>query len=100
MLADVATVAEGVAAVEQGADAVASTMSGYTAYSPARETPDLALVQQLCRECPVPVIAEGHFEDPQDVRKALDSGAHAVVIGAALTRPQVLTERMVRRALG
>lgn len=97
VLADVATVAEGIAAEKDGADAVATTMSGYTAYSARRTTPDLDLVRGLCEAVSIPVIGEGHFEDPADVRAALEHGAHTVVMGATLTQPQVITARMIAR---
>lgn len=97
VLADVATVEEGVSAAAAGADAVATTMSGYTAYSPGRTTPDLELVEGLCKALTIPVIGEGHFEDPADVRAALDFGALTVVMGATLTQPQVITARMISR---
>ncbi|WP_437583336.1 N-acetylmannosamine-6-phosphate 2-epimerase [Paramicrobacterium sp. CJ85] len=97
VLADVATVEEGVAAAAAGADAVSSTMSGYTSYSPSRSTPDLELVRRLCEEVDIPVIGEGHYEDPADVRAAIDAGALTVVLGATLTQPGTLTARMVGR---
>src|SRR5690606_21796370 len=47
VLADIATVEEGIAAVEAGADLVSTTMSGYTADSPAQREPDIKLVAAL-----------------------------------------------------
>ncbi|HEY0697759.1 MAG TPA: putative N-acetylmannosamine-6-phosphate 2-epimerase, partial [Micromonospora sp.] len=61
VLADVSTVAEGVAAVRDGADAVATTLSGYTAASPRTDGPDLELAARLAALVPVPVIAEGRY---------------------------------------
>jgi len=43
VMADVAIFEEGVIAAQAGADIVATTLSGYTDYSPARAAPDFAL---------------------------------------------------------
>ncbi|MFI6265609.1 N-acetylmannosamine-6-phosphate 2-epimerase [Micromonospora sp. NPDC051006] len=95
VLADVATVAEGVAAVEAGADAVATTLAGYTSASPCSDGPDLALVDRLSATVPVPVIAEGRYRNAEQIRRAFAAGAHAVVMGNAITSPLWLTRRLV-----
>ncbi|SCL45215.1 N-acylglucosamine-6-phosphate 2-epimerase [Micromonospora citrea] len=95
VLADVATAAEGVAAVRDGADAVATTLSGYTPSSPRRDGPDLALVAELAALVPVPVIAEGRYREPEHVDRAFAAGAHAVVMGNAITSPLWITRRLV-----
>ncbi len=96
VLADISTVGEALRAVEQGADLVATTLTGYTPDSPPRDEPDISLVQALSQQLSVPVIAEGHIWTPEQARDALDAGAFAVVVGSAITRPRLLTERFVR----
>ncbi len=98
LMADVSTVQEGVAAAEAGADLVATTLSGYTEDSPALEGPDLALVAALVAAQERPVIAEGRFATPEQVRAAFAAGAHAVVIGTAITDPLALARKFVRAA--
>jgi N-acylglucosamine-6-phosphate 2-epimerase len=93
VLADVDTLAAGAAAREAGADAVASTLSGYTG-GPAPEEPDIDLVRDLARELDCPVLAEGRIATPGHVRAAFDAGAHAVVVGTAITDPVALTRRL------
>jgi len=95
VLADVSTLEEGLQAVEAGADSVATTLSGYTAYSPAQTEPDFALIEQLTQSILKPVIAEGRFAMPAQAAQALALGAHAVVVGTAITRPQWITARFV-----
>ena len=95
VLADISTFEEGVAAVEAGADLVATTMSGYTPYSPQIKSPDLDLVALLVKNIRVPVIAEGRYHMPDQARDALARGAHAVVVGGAITRPHEITRRFV-----
>ena len=95
VLADISTVAEGMAAVEAGADLVSTTMSGYTDDSPAQREPDLELVANLSRAISVPVLAEGRYRTPQQASNALAVGALAVVVGGAITRPQEITKYFV-----
>lgn len=95
VLADIATVDEGIAAAAAGADLVSTTMSGYTDESPQQPGPDLALVQQLAARLSVPLLAEGRFKLPAEVKQALTLGATAVVVGGAITRPQQITRWFV-----
>lgn len=102
VMADVSTFAEGVAAAERGADFVGTTLSGYTPYSPRLEGPDFELVEQLSKALDVPVIAEGRIWSPDEAAKALELGATYVVVGSAITRPQLIAARYVdavKRAL-
>ncbi|WP_211366803.1 HisA/HisF-related TIM barrel protein [Pseudonocardia kunmingensis] len=100
VLADVSTEQEAVAAVEDGADLVATTLSGYTDHSPRSDGPDLPLLSRLARRLSVPVIAEGRYRTPEDLTRAFAAGAHAVVVGNAVTSPLYLTRRLVRSVPG
>ncbi len=98
VLADVSTVEEGLSAISAGAEFVATTLSGYTRSSPAQAGPDFALLEQLVKALSprrVPVIAEGRISTPEEALKALELGAHAVVVGSAICRPQWITARFV-----
>lgn len=94
VLADIATLEEGIAAAALGADAVASTLSGYTKQT-AHHTdgPDFDLLAALVAALGVPVLAEGRFTDPAQLARALALGAHAVVVGTAITNPREITRR-------
>lgn len=93
VMADIATEADALAAIEAGADILSTTLSGYTADSPPLEGPDLELVARLAaRNLPIPVIAEGRIQTPEQARAALEAGAFAVVVGGAITRPQQITQ--------
>lgn len=93
VMADVATLDDGLEAVEAGADIVGTTLSGYTEDSRAQEGPDFDLLEALVARVSVPVILEGRVWYPQEAAHALKLGAYAVVVGSAITRPQVITER-------
>ena len=95
VMADISTLEEALAAEKAGADIVATTLSGYTAYSKRGEGPDWPLLDAIIRAVKVPVIAEGGIATPAAARRALDMGAWAIVVGAAITRPIDLTKRFV-----
>ena len=100
VLADCATVEEAIAAAAAGADAVATTMAGYTRDSCEIQTFSPALVKAFVQAVKVPVIAEGHIWTPEEAAAALAAGAHAVVVGTAITRPQEITRRYTRAIQG
>ncbi|MBA2646336.1 MAG: N-acetylmannosamine-6-phosphate 2-epimerase [Pyrinomonadaceae bacterium] len=86
VMADVATYEEGRRAAEEaGADFVGTTLSGYTAETVGNDAPDFPLVEQLAARLSVPVICEGRLRSAEDVRRAFECGAFAVVIGGAIT---------------
>lgn len=90
VLADIATVHEAQLAVDAGADAVATTLYGYTPETVGKREVCWGLLQELVKELPVPILAEGHLRRPQEARRCLDLGAYAVVVGAAITRPDLI----------
>lgn len=96
VLADISTYEEGRAAVRLGADAVSTTLSGYTSYSPQLAGPDVALVRRLAADLPVPLFAEGRIHTAEDLRAIMAAGAYAPVIGSVITRPQLITAHFVR----
>jgi len=98
VFADIATLEEGRAAWAYGATYVATTLSGYTEATTSRksEGPDLDLISALVAEVPLPVVAEGRFDTPELVAAAFERGAHAVVVGTAITNPREITRRFVR----
>lgn len=95
-MADVSTSEEGIKAYEAGADIISTTLSGYTQNSPDETGgPDFELLEALVGAIDVPVILEGRIWEPTQVQYAFKLGAHAVVIGSAVTRPQLITRRFV-----
>jgi N-acylglucosamine-6-phosphate 2-epimerase len=100
LLADVDSFEAGVAAREVGADAVATTLAGYTGEAHAPTDPDLDLVRRLAAELDCPIWAEGRYSTPEQVAAAFEAGAHAVVVGTAITDPLALTRRFVAATPG
>ena len=96
VLADISTYAEGVAAAGLGADAISTTLSGYTPYSPQLSGPDIQLVRDLSAGLSIPVFAEGRIHTPADIRMVMEAGAFAPIVGSAITRPQLITASFAR----
>lgn len=98
-MADISTVEEGINVAKLGANMLSTTLSGYTQFSKNRgEGPDFELLEQLVKETNLPVVLEGRIWEPEEVDKAFELGAHCVVIGSAITRPQLITKRFVQRS--
>lgn len=85
VMADVATVAEGLQAADCGADIVATTLCGYTQESTGVKLPAFDLLEKLATKLKVPIICEGGVSSPEDLKRAFNSGAFAVVVGTAIT---------------
>ncbi len=98
VMADIATLEEALAAADAGADFVLTTMRGYTDDTAGIHDFDLGFVEELARRSPVPVIAEGKIDTPEQCRAALEAGAYAVVVGSAITRPVTIARRFADAA--
>lgn len=95
VMADIATVDEAAAAIADGADIVGTTMHGFTPATRGATRPAFSLVETLATAFPVPVIAEGGIWTPSDLQTAFSAGAHTVVIGSAITAPDIIAQRFV-----
>lgn len=94
-MADCSTEEEGIAAAQMGFDLVGTTLSGYTPYTRGRVLPDYDMMERLVQKAGVPVIAEGGIWMPEQLRRAMDCGVHAAVVGTAITRVKNITEHFV-----
>lgn len=96
VMADISNFEEGLFAADCGADIVATTLCGYTAESKHIPLPALNLLESLAGKLAVPVICEGGVASPEDLRRAFDAGAFAVVVGTAITGITQLVQQFVR----
>ena len=95
-MADISTLDEGINCAELGADIISTTLAGYTVESgEPDEGPDFRLLENLVNSVDKPIILEGRIWEPEDVKKSFELGAYCVVIGSAITRPQLITKRFV-----
>ncbi|MBN1286227.1 MAG: putative N-acetylmannosamine-6-phosphate 2-epimerase [Anaerolineae bacterium] len=92
-MADISAFEDAERAAARGVDIIGTTLSVWR--QPAY-VPDIDLIARLVAAFDLPVIAEGNFWEPADVTRALEAGAYAVVVGSAITRPWLITERYVK----
>ena len=91
-MADCSTINDALNAIENGADILSTTLSGYVSSKSPPKNPDIKLLNQMIKKFKVPIIAEGRFNKPVFYKKAIKSGAHAVVVGSALNRIELITK--------
>lgn len=95
LLADISDLEEGIKAEKIGFDMVSTTLSGYTDYTLDRSKPDIELIKSLRESIKIPIIAEGNIDSPENAMKCLEAGAWAIVVGGAITRPQLISKKFV-----
>lgn len=99
-MADISTLEEGLNCAKLGADLISTTLAGYTDESgEPTDDPDYDLLENLVRNLQLPIILEGRIWEPKQVKKAFELGAHCVVIGSAITRPQLIVKRFITNSL-
>jgi predicted NBD/HSP70 family sugar kinase/putative N-acetylmannosamine-6-phosphate epimerase len=93
VLADIATIEEGIVAAQAGADMLLTTMRGYTADTKHIDRFEPEFVAALKAAVKIPVAAEGRISTPAEAAAAMAAGACFVVVGTAITRPAILTRQ-------
>lgn len=98
LMADVATVEEVITANQLGFDCISSTLIGYTEESKNDlvAANDFAILKEMLAHSMLPLIAEGNIDTPEKAHKVLTLGVHSVVVGGAITRPQLITEKFAK----
>ena len=95
-MADIATFEEAKNAYELGCDIVSTTLSGYTKETENNpDCPDFDLVKKIKENFEIFTILEGKIWEINEAKKAFETGADAIVIGSAITRPQLITKRFI-----
>lgn len=97
LMADTDTLVNVRAADALGFDLIGTTMHGYTDASKGANIADddFAYLKQVLSATDRPVIAEGKIDTPEKLRRCIDLGAHAVVVGGAITRPLEIAGRFL-----
>ena len=102
LMAAIATLDEVIRAEQLGFDCVSTTLMGYTEQSQGHNIADndFERLKEILKAVQIPVIAEGHVDTPAKARRCIEIGAHAVVSGGAITRPQLITKAFVEAMRG
>ncbi|MGO1589566.1 N-acetylmannosamine-6-phosphate 2-epimerase [Alkalibacterium gilvum] len=97
LMADASTVEEVLAAERMGFDCVSTTLMGYTEYSTGDNIADndFERLKEIVSKVSVPVIAEGKIDTPEKAKRCFEIGVHSVVVGSAITRPQLIAKQFV-----
>lgn len=104
LLADCSTIEEVLYADELGFDFVGTTLFGYTEYSKELMNQNCDEMNQKYEESirvildkvKGKVIAEGNIDTPEIAQKVIKRGCFSVVVGSAITRPQLITRKFVQ----
>lgn len=102
IFADVRDEQDAIHALDLGADMVAPTFYRFKKDAKSTDLPDWEMFARMCRTCSQKgiVIMEGKIWTPDDAIRALHYGAHAVVVGSAITRPHLVARRFVDHMQG
>lgn len=97
LMADTATIDEAIEAERLGFDCVSTTLMGYTKESKGENIADndFERLKTILASIAVPVIAEGHIDTPEKAKRCMELGVHSIVVGSAITRPQLITAGFV-----
>lgn len=97
-MADCSTAEEALHADELGFDFIGTTMVGYTEESKGAriEEDDFRILREILAKAKHKVIAEGNINTPKKVRRVIEIGAYSVVVGSAITRPQLITKEFAK----
>lgn len=95
LMADCSTPEEMVKADELGFDFISPTLLGYTAQSKHLriDDGDFGILRDILPRLKKPVIAEGNIDTPEKAKRVMELGCHCVVVGSAITRPQLISKK-------
>ncbi|WP_432374762.1 N-acetylmannosamine-6-phosphate 2-epimerase [Lactiplantibacillus pentosus] len=97
LMADTDTLENVRLADELGFDIIGTTMHGYTPATKGANIADddFAYLKAVLKTTSHPVIAEGKVDTPDKMKRCLDLGCHAVVVGGAITRPLQIAKNFI-----
>ncbi|MGL4524689.1 MAG: N-acetylmannosamine-6-phosphate 2-epimerase [Spirochaetia bacterium] len=98
LMADIATLEEAQHAQDLGFDFIATTLHGYTQQTQDMDVAynDFEFLKQVIEAVRVPIVAEGKVDTPEKATRVKALGVHCLVVGSAITRPQLITEKFVQ----
>lgn len=97
LMADLATLEEGIACAEMGFDILSSTLSGYTADTREKNElePDYRLISDLKKYTNCFINGEGRIWNLEQLNYVWECGADMVTIGSAITNPMKTTKYLI-----
>lgn len=100
-MADCSTIKEAINADKLGFDFIGTTLVGYTDESKGDkiEANDFEIIREILKNVSKPVIAEGNIDVPKKAKRVIELGCYSVVVGGAITRPQLITKKFTDEML-
>ena len=97
IVGDIANINQAENAIHNGCHILTTALSGYTSECKVNmDEPDYKLLEELVKNFPLrKIVAEGRYWERDQVKKAFDLGAYNVVVGTAITRPHLITKRLM-----
>lgn len=95
IMGEISTIDEAKAILPLNFDLISTTLSGYTESSKEVSSVNLDLIEEISKITDTPIVAEGKIKNEQEALAALHAGAHCVVVGTSITRPEIITSRYV-----
>ncbi|MGL5692724.1 MAG: N-acetylmannosamine-6-phosphate 2-epimerase [Peptostreptococcaceae bacterium] len=95
IMGEISTIEEAKNIIHSDIDLISTTLSGYTQESKHVKSVNLNLVSEISKITNIPVVCEGKINTYEDAIKAYKAGAFSVVVGTAITRPEIITKRFV-----
>lgn len=96
LMADIATVEEGIRCEAMGFDILSTTLSGYTRETMSdRREPDYHLVGELKQRTHCFVNAEGRIWEQAQLARIMEEKPDSVTIGTSVTNPMAITRRFL-----
>jgi len=101
LMADCSTLKDITEAIKLGFKIIGTTLRGYTEETKFHNNLDhnyhfIKAAAILCHQQGVFLIAEGGINTPRDAKEAFASGADAVVVGSAITRPRTIVKAFIK----
>ena len=96
-MADTDILENALIADELGFDIIGTTMRGYTPKSQGTNVADndFEYLKAVLKQVKHPVVAEGKIDTPEKMKRCLELGCQAVVVGGAITRPLEIASRFI-----
>ncbi len=100
LMADCATLEDVKYAINLKFDIISTTLIGYTSHSrnssiEQNDFHELKIMLKQAKKNNCFFIAEGNITDPNMAKKMIELGCNSVVVGGAITRPQLITQKFV-----
>lgn len=102
LMADLATIEEGIACAAMGFDILSSTLSGYTEETKGRNElePDYQLIKELKAKTNCFINGEGRVWNLEQLNTVWELGADMVTIGSSITNPMKTTQYLIKNMTG